>query len=177
MKRLLFAAAIGLMLTSCGVMKPKTSIIPKAINTVNTASFNELNLARADYEVLNTITADAIVERKTNKNDTRIELSDPSNEFSLVYEKDKTGNWECFHSGIIKLGYLHNDYSYNSDDLMHGENLARRLAIYRLINVAQQNGADGIIEPTVSTSVEQQGKTIIYRSVVSAKIIRLKTNN
>ena len=177
MKRILFIAMFGLLLTSCMVVPQQTSIIPKAINTVNTASFKELNLDRADYEVLNTISAEAVVERKQDKKDTRVELYDPDKEFTLIYTKGKTGFWECQHAGIVKLGYLQNDYSYDSNDLMYGENLARRLAIYRLINIAQQNGADGIIEPTVSTNVEQQGKTIIFKSVVSAKIIRLKTNN
>ncbi len=50
--------------------------------------------------------------------------------------------------------------------------------MYRLINVAKTNGADGIIEPIVSTNVEQSGKDdILYKTTVEAKIIKLHTNN
>ncbi|MBO8429009.1 MAG: hypothetical protein IAC68_03630, partial [Bacteroidetes bacterium] len=48
---------------------------------------------------------------------------------------------------------------------------------YRLINVAKTNGADGIIEPIISTNIEQSGKDILYKTNVEAKIIRLHTNN
>jgi hypothetical protein len=39
-------------------------------------------------------------------------------------------------------------------------------------------GADGIVEPVVSTSVAQEGKnTVIFKTTVSGKAIRLKTND
>ena len=46
----------ALALSSC-----KLAIVPKAINTINSVSLEELNLERKDYKVLNTITADASV--------------------------------------------------------------------------------------------------------------------
>ncbi len=49
--------------------------------------------------------------------------------------------------------------------------------IYRLINAAREYGADALVEPTVSTNVEQTGEhTITYKSTATAKIVKLKTD-
>lgn len=173
MKRVSLAIAslvILIIATSCGT---QSAIIPKALNTVCTASFADLNLTRKDYQILNTVTAEAVVINHSTPYS--VKLEDPDGEFSLTYTKTKLG-WECRHSGVVRLGYLGNDYRYDGSDMISAEDLARRLAIYRLINVAKQNGADGIIEPTVSTNVEQDGKKIVLKSTVSAKIIKLNTN-
>lgn len=176
MKKLLFFAVWMLLASSCVTIK-RTQIIPTAISTVNTATFSELNLNRKDYEVLNTLTAEAIINRTSNKKGTEIEIVEQNGEFTLKYTQDKFGSWTCVHSGIAKLGYLSSDYDYKEDELVYAENVARRLAIYRLINFAQENGADGIIEPTVSIVVDQVGSTVIYKASVAAKIIKLKTDN
>lgn len=42
--------------------------------------------------------------------------------------------------------------------------------------MAQLEGADGIIEPTISTNIEQQGKSVAFRTTVSAKIVKLKAD-
>ena len=176
MKKLIFLTLLSGMLTSCFVQQ-KSQIIPKAISSVNTVSFQELNLERNDYEILNTITAEASVLRHESQSGKKIEIQEANSEFILSYEQDKIGSWSCKHSGIVKLGYLANDYSYEPNDLLYAENVARRLAIYRLINLSQELGADGIIEPTISIAVEQQGREIIYKATVVAKIVKLKTNN
>ena len=73
---------------------------------------------------------------------------------------------------------MSNDYRGETVSLIQPEEIVRRLAMYRLINVAKANGADGIIEPIVSTNVEQTGKNdILYKTTVEAKIIKLHTNN
>lgn len=171
MKKLVYIAVTLIGLTSCGV---QSVIIPKATNTVSTASFKDLNLARADYEILNTITAEAVIisEEKSNMNGQNLTLTEENNEFELKFYDDRIE-----HKGIVRLGYLASDYTYDPDELRSAESLARRLAIYRLINIAQQNGADGIIEPTVSTAVEQVGnKTIRLKTTAVAKIIKLTPN-
>ncbi len=174
MKKLLFFAILAVGFASCA---SQNVIIPKAINTVNTTGFEELNLERDDYEILNTLTAEAVVNYSENRKGTEYTISEAYGEFSLRYAMGKKFAWTCFHSGILKLGYLSNDYAYNPEDLKSAEMLARRLATYRLINLAKEHGADGIIEPTITTNVEQVGRTIVYKSVVSAKIVRLNTNN
>lgn len=171
MKKLVYIAVTLIGLTSCGI---QSVIIPKATNTVSTASFKDLNLARAEYEILNTITAEAVIisEEKSNKNGQNLTLTEENNEFELKFYDDRIE-----HKGIVRLGYLASDYTYDPDELRSAESLARRLAIYRLINIAQQNGADGIIEPTVSTAVEQVGnKTIRLKTTAVAKIIKLTPN-
>lgn len=78
--------------------------------------------------------------------------------------------------GIFKVGYLHNDHANAS--FSNPEDLARKLAVYRLINISNEMGADGIIEPVVSTNVAQQdNNTVIFKTTVSGKPIRLKTND
>ncbi len=94
----------------------------------------------------------------------------------MEFLNGKTGI-ECKHDSILKLGYLQNDYQRTAIDIKHPEEVVRQLAIYRLINVAREYGADALIEPTISTNVEQTGKrTITYKSTVTAKILKLKTD-
>lgn len=172
MKKIVFLIVVSALLASCGTQQ---LIVPKALNTVNSVSLDELNLERGDYDILNTVSAEAIVIYR--ERGSRIEIIDQNNEFSLIYIKGKTG-WRLEHSGILKLGYLSNDYRGETVSLIQPEEIVRRLAMYRLINVAKANGADGIIEPIVSTNVEQTGKNdILYKTTVEAKIIKLHTNN
>jgi len=79
--------------------------------------------------------------------------------------------------GIVRLGYLSNDYSEQLMDIPpYPHWLVRRIAIYRLINAAKVAGADGVIEPIISTNIEQGAtkKDIIYKTTVSAKLIKIK---
>jgi len=172
MKKLLLLALCGAAFTSCGSVK--RVIMPRAVNTVNTVPLADLNLQRGDYEILNTVTAEAMVDYTYDKK--KSEIVDRSGEFSMKFTVDKFGV-DCKHSGILKLGYLQNDYQGKTTDIMQPEEVVRQLAIYRLINVAREYGADALVEPTVSTNVEQTGeRTITYKSTVTAKIVKLKTD-
>lgn len=164
----------ALCLTSCGMMGPK--IIPRAVNTVNTVSLSELNLERKDYRVLNTVTSEATITCEF-KSGGLVEIKDETGEFELHYT-NSNGVWLYnSHEGVMKLGYLAKDYP-DTNGLLYPEEIARRAAIYRLINTVQQAGADGVIEPTVSTNIEQVNKkTIVYKSTVTGKVIKLKTDN
>ena len=62
-------------------------------------------------------------------------------------------------------------------DIIQPEDVARRLAIYRLINMAQLDGSDGLIEPVIATSLEQSGKQVVFKTTVTAKTIKIKTDN
>ncbi|WP_298064044.1 hypothetical protein [uncultured Rikenella sp.] len=173
MKKFLVLLSCTALFASCG--SPRV-VIPRAVNTINTAPLGDLNLQRGDYEILNTITAEASISFTETKKKTQI--SDQSNEFSLqgtVNKKFGTITYE--HQGILRLGYLHSDYVGQNESLTQPEVLARRLAIYRAINIAKEHGADALIEPTIATNIEQIGKnTVIYKTTVTAKIIKLKTN-
>lgn len=173
MKKLLFCIVLLAGASSCNVRR--NTIIPKAVNTINTVALGDLNLARGDYEILNTVTAEATVAYQANNAGTSIRITGEEDEFSLHYTQSK-GVWRCKYHGILKFGYLHNDYEGVVSDLVQPEEIARRLAIYRIINMAQEYGADGFVEPTVATNIQQVGKDVYFKSVVTAKIIKLKTD-
>lgn len=174
MKKLLILAFCAAAFASCSPVK--RVIIPQAVNTINTASLDHLNLERKDYEILNTITAEAMINYSYNKKGSSTEIVDRDGEFSMEFFTGKFGI-VCKHNGILKLGYLQNDYQGTTTNITQPEEVVRRLAIYRLVNIAHEYGADAIIEPTVSTNVEQTAKhTVTYKSTVTAKIIKLKTD-
>ncbi len=161
------------MVTFSSCSAPKALVLPTAINTVNSVNLSELNLERADYQVLDRISAEAsIVYKESNGG---VKLTDDSGECEVTYSKTEMGLQMRKFKGFFKMGYLHNDYgnvNYNNP-----EEFARRLAIYRLINAANEMGADGIIEPIISTNVAQEGKnTVIFKTTVSGKVVKLKTN-
>ncbi|MCQ2329472.1 MAG: hypothetical protein MJZ93_02810 [Paludibacteraceae bacterium] len=173
-KSLLFAALIAVVMTSC---RSALSVVPQATNTVASVSFNDLNLQRKDYIVLNTISAEATLTAHFSESTVKIE--DPNGGFSMAWNKNKkSGEWEPANiKGIVCLGYLSNDY----DELLlnippYPHWIVRRLAIYRLINAAKVAGGDGIIEPVVSTNIEQgtSRRDIVYRTTVSAKVVKIK---
>lgn len=172
MKKLLIIALIAFVTTSCA---QRDLMIPKAVNTVNSVRLSELNLDRKDYKILNTATAEATIMYTENSTGTSIKIVSENNEFILNYVLGKNG-WSCKYSGIVKFGYLANDYGISSD-ILQPEEVARRLAIYRLINTVKQNGADGVIEPVISTNVSSKGRVVTYKTTVSAKMIVLNTDN
>lgn len=168
MKKLFVIVLCTAVLASCSTQR----IIPKAVNTINTAQLADLNLTRSDYEVLNTIETEATVYCKWSGETVEISGED----FSLRFTPLKKGGWNIAHSGILMQGYLHGDYT-NDQNIMQPENIVRQLAIYRLVNIAKQTGGDAIIEPTVATNIEQTDKkTIVYKTTATAKVIKIKTD-
>lgn len=167
-------ALCAMFMTSC---RSALSVIPQATNTINSVDLKELNLERKDYIVLNTVNAEATLT--AHFSDDNVKVEDPSGEFSLTWEKDKkTGIWSPDRiKGIVRLGYLSNDYENELFDIgPYPHWIVRRLAIYRLINAAKMAGGDGVIEPIISTNVEQgRGRNdIVYKTTVSAKLIKIK---
>ena len=82
MKRLLFALILLVVSTSCSQV-----ILPRAINTVNAVSLDELNLVRSDYKILNTVTADALVYYSTSADGKIVTIQCPEDNFALKYVK------------------------------------------------------------------------------------------
>ena len=173
MKKILLFAIV-LSFASCAT---NNVIVPKAVNTVDAVSLKELNLTKGDYQILNTVTADATITYIETHYGQVQKIIGENNEFTLTYTTTKHGR-TCYHTGIVKLGYLSNDYDLNASVFeLTPESVARRLAIYRLINQVMQYGADGAIEPVISTNVEQRGKNVIFRTSVRAKLVKLNTDN
>lgn len=172
MKKSIFISVIAIMcLTSCSTVR---RIIPSAVNTINTASLDVLNLERNDYEILNTITAESSINFRQYTNG--YEIESPDDNFTVKYNYDRTGVTYKF-KGILRIGYLSGDASSVTKDLSP-EDVARGLAIYRAINIAKQEGADAVIAPTISTNVEQTDRNnVVFKSTVTAKIVKIKTDN
>lgn len=175
----LFVAAV--MITSCSSDNYLT--MPQAINTVNSVNLSELRLNHeTDYTILNTISADATVVRSSHKKGESVIVEEADGEFKIEFKWDsKKGQYVCNDfEGIARLGFLDNDYSSKDVNFMSPHSLARYLAIYRVINAAKVVGADGIIEPIVSTNVQGHGskrdKEIVFKTTVSAKPVKLNVD-
>lgn len=165
---------VGLINTSCKTIQ-RTYIVPNAINTVNSINLDELNLVAGDYEILNTITGEAIIKATIKKN--KAEIHENNGEFSLYYKDNGLGMMLLNkYSGVVRQGYLDNVYQRTNFNEFNPEIIAIRLASYRAINIAQQYGSDGLIEPIIATKAEQIGDEIIYRTTVTAKLVQLKTS-
>ena len=178
-KKLSIIAIVAICTIAMSSCRSALSVIPQATNTIAPISFGDLNLERKDYIVLNTISAEATLN--AHFSDGTVREDDPTGEFSLTWEKDrKTGEWSPERiKGIVRLGYLSNDYDeelFNIPPYPHW--IVRRLAIYRLINAAKIAGGDGVIEPIISTNVEQgrSNSDVVYKTTVSAKLIKIKTD-
>ncbi len=182
-KLFLFATLVCVVftMTSCFTQKkvPQSLVVPKAINTINSVGLSELNLKHGtDYTIVNTVTADATIHYSEQRKGQQITLKEENGEFRLVYRFDsELRHWYLIDfDGIARFGFLNNDYGQVSLREAYPEDVVRNLAIYRLINASKVRGADGVIEPVVSTNVEQRGKEIVFKTTVSAKLVKLKTD-
>lgn len=168
----------AICLNSCRSIS--SEIVPTAINTINSVRLGELNLDRTDYKILNTITVEATIKYKQSGDE--IKIQEENNEFMIEFEKVELDNgterWVysgC--EGVARYGFLTNDYkNAGNTSYMNPEQIARNLAIYRLINACKVAGGDGVIEPIVSTNVGQEGKEIIFKTTVAAKVIKINTD-
>lgn len=170
--------SVATVLCSCGVPK-KTQVMPVAVSSITAPiSLDYLNLSKDSYQIIKTETVESvIVYEEVGIGATKtIRISEQNNEFELDFKKNETtGLYDIKHSGIVKLGYLSvydNDVDYYQPNPAA---FARGLAAYRLINSVQDQGADGIIEPIVTMKVGQESKKIIFTTILSAKLIKIKT--
>lgn len=167
----------GLMFaTACSSSR---SLMPTAVNTVKSTSFNELNLTSNDYDILDRIEAQSTIFAKIDNNSYTV--YDEENTFRLLFSKNKDEVTLEKYEGVMRAGYLSRDYAAINLKQPQPEEIARRVAIYRLINLVQEQGGDGIIEPVIATNVEEtksswNSTTIAYRTTVSGKIVKLKTS-
>lgn len=170
--KLVLAIACVAMLSACS--SKKSVVIPCAISTMGTASLEDLNLQPGDYQVINTVEAEATIGNKINKSGNELSIFDVDHTFQLNYKKDGI-IWNCKFNGVVRAGYVGEVFGTTNIDAEHPEEIAFRLAIYRLINQAKLAGGDGILTPTVQTEVEQDGNVIYFRTRASAKAIKVKT--
>lgn len=166
------------LMTSCGILKKSapTLAIPQAINTINSVSLRELNLKHGeDYTILNTVTAEAAVIYSTQSKGKHVTITEENGEFKSEWKYDDDSN-EMYlfdYEGIARFGFLGNDYGNTFTNVMAPQYIVRHLAIYRLINLAKVRGADGVVEPVISTNVESRGKDIVFKTTATAKLMKL----
>ena len=173
--------ATTLTMSSCFTQKVTTDVkIPIATNTINSVELRELNLQHgSDYTITNTVSADATVVYTTQKKGKKIKITEETGEFSIVYEYDeKNGKMKINdYDGVARFGFLNNDYDHIFTNVIAPEHIVSSLAIYRLINQAKVRGADGIIEPIVSTSAEADGHNITFKTTATAKLMKLNVDS
>lgn len=165
----------AMILTACG--GPKNFIIPRAVSSADAISLKDLNLTRNDYDVLSTISESASVKCTFKKNEIQITALDDN--FSYKFKFDAKTGWKLdSFSGVATLGYFVSDMNETMSSIPNPEEFSRRVASARLINAVKDFDADGIIEPITTTMVSQESKnTVIFKTKISAKLVKLKTNN
>lgn len=172
----LLSIGAAIAVTSCSTSKP-TTIIPRAVSTMNVAPLSSLNLDRKEYQIGKTITAVATITYTETNGGNKRKIVSEDGDFMLNYSFDEKTGWSCKYSGILQLGYFGSDYiNQEPTNIMQPEEVVRRLAIYRAMSIARSEGADALVEPTVSTNIEQNGKDVIFQSVVTAKVFTIKAN-
>lgn len=174
--------ATTLTLVSCGGGPKKMAqrIIPTAVNTINSVRLDELNLKHGtDYTIVNTITAEATIIYTEQRKGEKITIREEHGEFKIIYEFDSEQEkwYRTDFEGVARFGFLNNDDYSESYSMIEPEYVVRNLAIYRLINASKVRGADGVIEPVISTNVEQRGKDIVFKTTAAAKLIKLQTDS
>lgn len=147
-----------------------------AISNIPSVSIRNMNLSRDDYTILKTITSTALIYSDNSKKSRKI--YEENKEFTLVYDiiKENGKRYLDYKSceGVVRLGYIGGTDIYNSDsNYIPAEEIVRRLAIYRLINLAKEYGADALFEPTITTTATATGKTLIYKTEASAKLVKI----
>lgn len=149
---------------------------------MQTVDFNELNLTHDDYTVMENVTgvAEIICVQKRWS----VTFTDADNSFSVKFKRNWYGRYNVKkkHTGIMKMGYFDDmpkfEPFYAASPLELTEKFANRMAMFQIVEAAQQTGADGIIQPTVSSTVRQVSKhTYIYKTTVVAKAIRLNKDS
>ena len=182
MKKYIFSGVMFLIfiaITSCSSTN-MTSLIPQAVSTVKAVSFEELNLTNKDYVILDRVEASARIEMTITNY--FYSVKDPEGSFELDFTRDpNTKEWVLNDfEGVVRAGFLSSGNLSRIDPNAPDE-IAHAMAMYRIINLVKEQGADGIIEPMFSTNIEQTSShrgriTLTYLTTVSGKAVRLKTS-
>lgn len=161
------------MLSSCGGGR-KYLVIPHSVSTASAVQVSDLNLAKGDYEVLNSVneSATVICEYKG----TEIRIVSGNGDFEYRFELQNNGWVLKNFSGAAELGYFATEYQASNTEVPNAEEFARRVAMAKVIRIAKDYRADGVIEPITVSNVSNLGKNKIeITSVVTAKLISIKT--
>ena len=152
--------------------KAQSSLIPTtAISNMPVITIQDMNLERSDYTILKSISATASVNSDNKKS--KRTITEENNDDIVKHDGERYLEYEeC--EGIIRLGYIGSTNIYNSEsNYIPAEEIVRRLALYRLINLAKEYGADALFEPTITTTATSDNNTLTYKTEASAKLIKI----
>lgn len=161
--------AFVLTLASCG--GTKNLIIPHAVNSADAIPVAGLNLQKGDYDILASVTETASVTAKYSGKSLVITSGD--GEFAYYFKFHPNKGWTLNKfSGVATLGYFLSDAE--SPSVPEAEEFARRVAIARLIETVKDYGADGVLEPIITTRASNAGNRVIeYQASATAKIVKI----
>lgn len=164
------SATLMLMLASCS--GTRNLVVPHAVSTADAIPATALNLKKGDYDILNTISESASVTAKYSGKSLKVTSGD--GDFSYFFAYNAKSGWSLkSFSGSANFGYLLNENSC-MDEMPQAEEFARRVAIAKLIEQVKDYGADGVLEPIVTTRVSNAGhNTIEYQATATAKIVKI----
>lgn len=171
-KILLAAIAISaaFIMTSC--KGQRNLIIPHSVSTADAIAPAALNLQKGDYDILASVSESASVTAKYSGNALVVKSGD--GDFAYYFSYDAKNGWSLRKfSGTATFGYLQTE-TKNSEEMPEAEEFARRVAIARLIETVKDYGADGVLEPIVTTRATNAGhNTVEYQATVTAKIVKI----
>ena len=167
---------ISLLLVSASCGGPRALVVPHAISTANSIPMGALNLNKGDYEILNTVTQTASISVKYKRNS--ITIKSLEGDFAYWFKYDLKNGWFLKKfNGTATFGYLMNEPESNGL-LLDAAEFSRRVAISKLIDVVKDYGAEGALEPIVTTRVTNSGNnTVEYHTTASAKIVKIHSTN
>ena len=161
---------ITLSLTSCNGVR--NLVVPHAVSSADAIPAAALNLAKSDYDIMASVTESASVIASYTGQSLTIKSGD--GDFAYYFSFDKKNGWSLRKfSGTATFGYLQSEVS-SPEAMPEAEEFARRVAIARLIETVKDYGADGVLEPIVTTRVSNAGhNTVEYQASVTAKIVKI----
>lgn len=164
------AIAAAFIMNSC--RGQRNLIVPHSVSTADAISPAALNLKKGDYDILASVSESASITAKYSGNALVIRSGD--GDFAYHFSYDSKSGWTLKRfSGTATFGYLQTDTG-KSASMPEAEEFARRVAIARLIESVKDYGADGVLEPIVTTRATNAGhNTVEYQATVTAKIVKI----
>lgn len=166
----LIVVVFTLSLTSCtGV---RNLVVPHAVSSADAIPAAALNLVKSDYDIMSSVTESASVIAQYSGQSLTIKSGD--GDFAYYFSFDNKKGWSLRKfSGTATFGYLQSDVA-SPEAMPEAEEFARRVAIARLIETVKDYGADGVLEPIVTTRASNAGhNTVEYQASVTAKIVKI----
>lgn len=167
-------AVVAVIFSSCSGVH--NLVVPHAVSSAEAIPAAALNLQKGDYDILASVTETASVTAKYTG--TSLTITSGDGEFTYQFSYDSGKGWSLnSFSGTANFGYLQSENN-GRIEMPEAEEFARRVAIARLIENIKDYGADGVLEPIVTTRASNVGnRTVEYQASVTAKVVKIHTTS